>query len=157
MQRLDHHLLWRQVRGAIAEAPVPIRMALLAESSLERRTALDRLAAFIAIRIDGVDDAEEGEPMPLLFPELTDGGEPLRKEEEPVTNVIEKAPSFGRWLLDQQHRDDAIGELAKQAARDAGFPRDGDAKAVSNRLNTLGADGDAHLALEEAELDWLSL
>ena len=154
MQRLDHHQLWQQVRGAISDAPIPVRVALLAESSFERRRALDRLAAFITCRVDPDPDAA-GEPMPLLFPELA-AGEEMDMEQAPVVNVIEKAPSFGRWLLDQRHRNDAIGELAKQASRDPQFPIDGDPKAVSARLNALGAEGDVHQVLEEAELDWLS-
>ena len=64
-------------------------------------------------------------------------------------------PAFGRWLLDQANRADPIGDLAQRAARDPGFPRDGTADAVSCRLNAVGADGDVHQALEEAELDYL--
>ncbi|CAN5453493.1 hypothetical protein BH09PSE4_BH09PSE4_13780 [soil metagenome] len=63
-------------------------------------------------------------------------------------------PCFGRWLLDQAHRDDVIGELAKCAKSDRRFPADGDANAVSRLLNSQGADPDMHLALEEAELDY---
>jgi uncharacterized protein YozE (UPF0346 family) len=64
-------------------------------------------------------------------------------------------PTFGRWLLSQATRSDPIGELAQRAARDPGFPRDGTADAVSCRLNAVGADGDVHQALEDAELDYL--
>ena len=63
-------------------------------------------------------------------------------------------PPFGTWLLSQKERDDQIGALAKAAAADRGFPRTGDVSKVSARLNTLGADPDMHLALEDAELDW---
>ena len=70
------------------------------------------------------------------------------------TCAIQAKPSFGRWLLSQTDRDDAVGELAQNAARDPGFPRDGTTDTVSCRLNTLGADGDMHLALEDAALDW---
>lgn len=61
---------------------------------------------------------------------------------------------FALWLLNQSGRDDRIGELARSAGRDPLFPRDGDFRAASARLNAIGADGDAHAALEEAELDW---
>lgn len=61
---------------------------------------------------------------------------------------------LGRWLLRQQSRDDAVGRLAIAARSDAGFPADGDYTAISTRLNQLGADGDMHQALEEAEIDW---
>ena len=63
-------------------------------------------------------------------------------------------PPFGAWLLEQKARTDAIGELARAAAGDAGFPRDGDAKAISARLNRVQADPAMHVALEDAELDW---
>lgn len=66
-------------------------------------------------------------------------------------------PPLGRWLLKQKGRVDAIGELAKAAAADPSFPKDGDYKAISARLNAIGADGDMHMALEEAETDWLCL
>lgn len=66
------------------------------------------------------------------------------------------AKPFGRRLLDQQHRADPIGRLAQVARSDPRFPRDGDVRAISAHLNSLGADGDMHLALEEAELDYQS-
>jgi uncharacterized protein YozE (UPF0346 family) len=31
--------------------------------------------------------------------------------------------SFKTWLLEQQHRDDPIGDLARDAAQDKRFPR----------------------------------
>ncbi|SCW61355.1 YozE SAM-like fold [Sphingobium faniae] len=64
---------------------------------------------------------------------------------------------FGTYLLAQIKRDDDIGELARNAFRDPGFPRDGDFKAVSKRLNTVGAPPEMHDALAEAEVDWLAL
>jgi len=66
-------------------------------------------------------------------------------------------PAFGRWLLAQANGGGAIGELAQAAASDRQFPKDGDVAAVSKRLNQLQADGDMHLALEEAELNYLCL
>lgn len=65
-------------------------------------------------------------------------------------------PPFGRWLLTQQTRAGAIGQLAQCAAKDPAFPRDGTPDKVSCRLNAVGADGDLHEALEEAALDWAS-
>ncbi|MDZ7895023.1 MAG: hypothetical protein U5M50_08785 [Sphingobium sp.] len=64
---------------------------------------------------------------------------------------------FGTWLASQVKRDDAIGALARAAHMDRGFPLTGDVQAVSKRLNQLQADGEMHVALEEAELDWLAL
>jgi hypothetical protein len=61
---------------------------------------------------------------------------------------------FGKWLLTQASREDAIGALAKAARADRGFPVGGDERAMSRRLNELQADGDMHEALEEAALDW---
>jgi len=63
-------------------------------------------------------------------------------------------PPFGAWLLDQKKRTDAIGELARAAATDPGFPKEGDFQAVSARLNGVQADPEMHVALEDAELDW---
>lgn len=62
--------------------------------------------------------------------------------------------SLGEWLLKQASRTDAVGMLAQAAKRDAGFPKEGDFQAISARLNKLGAEGDMHQALEEAEMDW---
>lgn len=66
-------------------------------------------------------------------------------------------PVFGRWLLAQKNRSDWIGDLARAAHADPKFPADGDAAAVSKRLNQLEADSEMHLALEEAELDWAAM
>jgi len=64
-------------------------------------------------------------------------------------------PNFGRWLLGQKKRDDAIGGLAKAAHRDPKFPIDGSVQDVGARLNKLEADPDMHCALEDAELEYL--
>lgn len=66
-------------------------------------------------------------------------------------------PAFGRWLLAQYKRDDEIGALAKCGHADPAFPIDGDVRAVSARLNAVQATPEMHMALEEAELDWLAL
>ena len=49
-----------------------------------------------------------------------------------------------------------VGELAKSAAADRGFPREGDPEAVRLRLSLGQADGDMFEALEGAQLDWAS-
>ncbi len=64
-----------------------------------------------------------------------------------------KAEPLGRWLLKQAGRADAIGDLARAAKADRGFPRDGHYKAISRRLNELQADGEAHEALEQADIE----
>lgn len=157
MERLDPNQIWRDVRGSLAEAPVPVRLALASERTLERQRAFDQLAAFIAVRLISGAGEEEDEATLPLFPELDVIDAQPEPEEIIMSNVIEKATSFGRWLLDQRQREDAIGSLAKQAFGDPGFPRDGSPKDVSKRLNTLGADGDIFQALDDAELDWIAL
>lgn len=76
---------------------------------------------------------------------------------EAHTRYQRPRPPFGTWLLKQVHRDDPIGNLAKAAAADRSFPRSGDVKAISKRLNIAGADPEMHQALEEAELDWICI
>ncbi len=63
-------------------------------------------------------------------------------------------PVFARWLIDQIARSDDVGALAKAAKADAAFPKNGDAMAVSMRLNAVQADSDMHAALEHAECDY---
>lgn len=65
--------------------------------------------------------------------------------------------AFGRWLLAQKDRGDWIDDLAKAARRDPAFPKSGTVDEVRDRLRVLGADPDAFEALDDAELDWLSL
>lgn len=67
------------------------------------------------------------------------------------------AQPLGRWLVAQRNREDIVGQLADAARRDPAFPLDGDFDAISKRLNTVGADGDMHEALELAELDWAAI
>ena len=64
---------------------------------------------------------------------------------------------FARWLLAQTDRTDAIGALARSAAQDRSFPRDGPPDEVSCRLNAVGAEGNMHDALDDAALTWRSL
>lgn len=68
-----------------------------------------------------------------------------------------KREPFGKWLLAQKDRGDWIDGLAAAARLDPAFPKDGDPEAVRKRLEQRGADGDAFEALDDAELDWLSL
>jgi hypothetical protein len=64
--------------------------------------------------------------------------------------------AFGRWLVMQAGRGGLVGELAKCAMADHGFPKDGDPEAVRQRLRVGQAEGDMFEAVDEAELDWLS-
>jgi len=63
---------------------------------------------------------------------------------------------FGRWLLEQTKRDGWIGDLAKAAKADRGFPKAGDPDAVRKRLGELQAEGDMFEAVDDAEMAWLS-
>lgn len=64
---------------------------------------------------------------------------------------------FGAWLLAQVDRDDWIDGLAAAARADPAFPKRGDVEQVRKRMQERGADPDAFEALDDAELDWLSL
>ncbi|UIJ46912.1 hypothetical protein LZK98_08210 [Sphingomonas cannabina] len=70
------------------------------------------------------------------------------------------ASAFGAWLTGQATRDDWVGELAAKAARDPGFPVDGDPHRVrvhlSGFLASFEVDGDVFEALEDAEREWLA-
>ncbi len=72
-----------------------------------------------------------------------------------VEPPAERGP-FGRWLLRQVDREGLIGELAKAARADPGFPKDGDPEAVRARLRLAMAEGDMFEAVDDAEMDWLS-
>lgn len=61
-------------------------------------------------------------------------------------------PCFGQWLMSQKARADQIGQLAKFAATDASFPREGDVIDAWKRINQIGADGDMLCAMEDAEV-----
>lgn len=63
--------------------------------------------------------------------------------------------TFGTWLVSQHKRDDWIGMLAHQAARDPRFPKSGDPHIVRCHLSTIGADPDLFEMLDDAEAEWL--
>ena len=65
-------------------------------------------------------------------------------------------PNFATWLLGQGKREDGIGDLARAAHRDPRYPIHGAMEDVAARLNKLEADPDMHVALEDAELEWLA-
>lgn len=68
-----------------------------------------------------------------------------------------KKPPFGQWLIEQDKRTGPVGELARHARADRGFPRTGDIKAVWKRLNAVQVESEIYDAMEEAELDYLAL
>ncbi|WP_260928239.1 hypothetical protein [Novosphingobium sp. 9] len=73
-----------------------------------------------------------------------------------VSGAPEEPIAFGRWVLAQVRRDGFLGNLAKAAAADRAFPKDGDPEAVRKHLSRAGADPEMHEALDDAELDWAS-
>ena len=66
----------------------------------------------------------------------------------------DEGQQFGEWLCSQAGRSGWIGGIAAEAAKDRAFPRRGDPEAVRRYFNTMGADGDAHEALDDAEAEW---
>lgn len=80
---------------------------------------------------------------------------PLLKPILPVAPAIDEGPMpFGAWLLEQAKRPGLVGELAKAAKLDRAFPKTGGADMVRARFNTVGADGDAFEALDDAEREY---
>lgn len=65
-------------------------------------------------------------------------------------------PPFGAWLLTQHNKPGWVGDLAKAAKADRGFPRSGTPEEVRKRLRENMADGDMFEAVDDAELDWAS-
>jgi hypothetical protein len=61
---------------------------------------------------------------------------------------------FGAWLLDQAKRPGLTGELAKAVRLNRAFPKNGSADAVRACFASIGADGDAFMALDDAETEY---
>jgi hypothetical protein len=73
---------------------------------------------------------------------------PYRQE-----RAVDREP-FGRWLLLQKNRGDAIDDLATAARADSGFPRNGTPDQVRARLRHCGADSEAFEQVNDAERFW---
>lgn len=59
--------------------------------------------------------------------------------------------SFFSWLAEQRDREDPIGDLARDVADDAGFPRDlRGLSELSSYLSSKHADARVHEVAEEA-------
>ena len=69
----------------------------------------------------------------------------------------EQGEPFGGWLLKQTGRDDWIGTLAKQAKSDPRFRAATTPDELRKRLQEAGAEGDSFEALDDAEVEWLSV
>lgn len=78
---------------------------------------------------------------------------------QPVNRVMAPAEriAFGRWLLQQKDRGDWIDGLAAAARADPRFPKEGDPEQVRKRLTEMDAEGDMFEALDDGEMDWLSM
>ena len=74
----------------------------------------------------------------------------------PLPTVDDREP-FGRWLIAQKSRGDWIDALADAARKDSCFPKNGSPDDVRKHLNAMQAEGDMFEAVDDAELDWLSL
>ena len=64
--------------------------------------------------------------------------------------------AFGAWLLTQRDRGDWVDDIAAAARGDRTFPKNGDPEAVRSHLRKQQADGDAFVAIDEAESDWMA-
>jgi hypothetical protein len=61
---------------------------------------------------------------------------------------------FGAWLLEQSKRGGMLGELAKAVKLDRQFPKTGSVKDVRRHFGSIGAEGDAFEALNDAEREY---
>jgi hypothetical protein len=66
-------------------------------------------------------------------------------------------PPFGAWLLTQHNRGDWVDGIANAARADRSFPKNGDSEEVRAHLRKQQADGDAFVALDDAESDWIGI
>lgn len=71
----------------------------------------------------------------------------------PVSREPVQRAGFAGWLLAQAGRDDAVGDLAADAAADSAFPRSGTLEDCYRRLVFLASD-EAMAALHEAAKEW---
>ena len=65
--------------------------------------------------------------------------------------------AFGRWLLAQRDRGDWVDGSVQCRSRRSRVSQNGDPEAVRAYLRNAQADGDTFQAIDDAELDWLSL
>lgn len=70
--------------------------------------------------------------------------------EHPAHNVVH---GFHGWIRRQCHRDDAIGDLARDLAADPDAPPTNDVRAIAQYLRSAGACDGALQALESAVLE----
>ena len=73
-------------------------------------------------------------------------------DNDPESPII----SFGTWLLAQRDRGDWVDDIAAAARGDRTFQKNGDPDAVGAHLRKQQADGDAFVAIDDAESDWMA-
>jgi hypothetical protein len=100
-----------------------------------------------------VDQIPAASPRAIVIPP------PISIEPEPMSAYITAIPrkAFGGWLLTQKGHSEWRDVLVSCAKTDPAFPRSGDPDDVRQHLSARGADGDMFEALDDAEMDWLSL
>jgi hypothetical protein len=77
--------------------------------------------------------------------------------ETATRQAVDDREPFGRWLIAQRGRGDWVDTLADAARKDPRFPKNGSPDDVRKHLNAMQAEGDMFEAVDDAELDWLSL
>jgi len=134
-------------RPAVQPKPAPPAMAQLNLPDLRRE--VDNIA--------GGKGAFQDVTQPRDFRAFAPAPPDARlKETGPVRAPAERM-AFGRWLVRQDCRGGLIGQLVDCAKADRSFPLDGSPEAVREHLRGAMADGDMFEAVDEAEVDWLSL
>lgn len=68
--------------------------------------------------------------------------------------LFEAKPTFGAWLINQEHRGGLLGNLAAALKADRSFPRSASPEAVRKFMSERRASGDDWEALEDPEMVW---
>ena len=97
----------------------------------------------------------------MVLPHPAPAAAPVAPQSVPPTPtldaLVEEREPFGRWLTAQRDRGDWIDALADAARKDTRFPKNGCPDDVRKHLTAMQAEGDMFEAIDDAELDWLSL
>ncbi len=64
--------------------------------------------------------------------------------------------SFYLWLMDQQHRFDGCGALARRVVVDPSWPRTDDFAKLDNYLDSAGVPQETRHAFRQAYIEWFS-
>ena len=130
--------LWLDVERPIVTRPRRPRVALpdpAGPSSADRQMELRMVPMVVPVM-----------PIPKVAPRP--------QASAAVVTIGPASQTFGAWLLEQTKRPGLIGELAKAVRLDRAFPKNGTADEVRARFASAGADGDAFMALEDAENEY---